>query len=900
MRMKSKHKGSTLVLTIIFIAVMFVMSVALIEAAMSSLKISKGYYAKNRAYYDAESVFERVVYYLDIVADKARKMADNYVFMESGVLNTQNPDIVDILKDYQERENQYYIQYMNGMITKTDYDNAVAAINRDYQNKVKVKFLEKFKEYMNNFFTASGLPSERPVIEFTVSGVTYKIDNWRGTSNDLYSFMKMVDFNNPDVDVEIKFDPAVDVNLHMTSTEIENPIDVKMEVIVKLLKEKTKRVLRVDFSIFPYKSSVLNFTTRTIKRSFNHILDYALFAGRNLIVINDSNLFSIKGGKVYVRGTANDVRYSNPSEYFGGILAGITQTQLDNLASYSRVNPIDSAVKSRIESIIGSSGIKSGNIRIESAPVFVGYTDSNPDRPQTINGLRDKYALYGGFIKACAPNSQIIVTDDVYCHSIVTENTADSSTITINKNAYIMDNVSMYAQNSNISISGSLIGLGTGDTPYNYNSSSSIVINEDTAKLTVGRNIVLMGVAYVDEIHRIDEHGKDKLFRMPESSSLIPNFTIYQYFNLPSADLTDLLNTLGLNGTIGGFTTADLFAPDYFKPFKVKVSPTEEVDIKLYDMDVDTVGTGTISNIERAINFVLHYLTAHVKDPDDFDTPYNMGASNINVGGGNINFNPSNPYDTSYFHYFLNANGKLYLARRVLNILNESTINSTIGTAHGGSGEFINLGTTISSSESLRAAVIDNIIDPTVEQFFKELNLVDKGLLDTTRDKFDLIDFVDFDQLLSDRLVINDDKNLIVISKNDVEEIDFGLPSWNGVPLGNIENVLIVTKGSVLLKNSSTTEKILKGNIIAGGDIVVAGNGNLKIEYSRGVSSQLMYYFNYANFSSISDRLGQLYNFFIKGIDTNDIIEIPFVTTFYENTVKTNIKVKSKRQVVND
>jgi hypothetical protein len=197
---------------------------------------------------------------------------------------------------------------MNGMISKIDYDNAVAAINHDYQKKVKVKFLEKFKEYMNNFFTASGLPSKRPVIEFTVSGATYKIDNWRGTSNDLYSFMKMVDFNNPDVDVEIKFDPAVDVNLHMTSTEIENPIDVKMEVIVKLLKEKTKRVLRVDFSIFPYKSSALNFTTRTIKRSFNHILDYTLFAGRNLIVINDSNLFSIKGGKVYVRGTANDIQ----------------------------------------------------------------------------------------------------------------------------------------------------------------------------------------------------------------------------------------------------------------------------------------------------------------------------------------------------------------------------------------------------------------------------------------------------------------------------------------------------------------------------------------------------------------------------------------------------------------
>jgi acetyltransferase-like isoleucine patch superfamily enzyme len=898
MRIKSKHKGSTLVLTIIFIAVMFVMSVALIEAAMSSLKISKGYYAKNRAYYDAESVFERIIYYLDMVADKARKMADNYIFMESGVLNTQNPDVEDILKDYQQKESQYYLQYMNGLISKTDYDNALAQINQEYQNKVREKFLEKFKEYMNNFFTNSGTFSERPAIEFTVSGTTYTIDNWRGPSNDLYLFMKMVDFNNPEVDVEIRFDPTTDINLHMLSTEIENPIDMKMEVIVNLLKEKTKRVLRADFSIFPYKSSALNFTTRTIKRSFNHILDYTVFTGRNLIVLNDSNLFKIKGGKVYVNGTANDVRYSNPSEYFGGILAGLTQTQLDNLSSGSRVNKIDSSTKDRIENILGSSVVKSGNISIEDAPVFVGYTDLNPEAPSNPVGLRDKYSLYGGFIKTCAPNSQITITDDVYCHSIVTESASDNSSITIGKNAYIMDNVSMYAQNSNINISGSLIGLGTADVPYNYNMSSSIAINEDTAKLNIGKNIVLMGVVFVDEIHRTDENGKEKLFRMPESSSLMPNFTIYQYFNLPSAELSDLLNTLGLSGSIGSFTTLDLFAPDYFKPFKVKVSPTEEVEANFYDMDVETVGGFPISSVERSINFVLHYLTAHIKDPDDFDTQYNTGSSNITVGGGNIHFDPSNPYDTSYFHYFLNANGKLYLARRIINFLNEPTINSTIGST--GTGEFVNLGQTVSSSDLLRQSIIDNVIDPTKENYFKELNLVDKGLLDNTKDKFDLFDFVDFNQIGSDRLIINDDKNLIIISKNDVEEIDFGLPSFNGIPLADIENVLIVTKGSVILKNSSTQEKTLKGNIIAGGDIIVSGNGNLTIEYSKGISSQLMYYFNYASFNSISDKLGQFYNFFIKGIDTNDIIEIPFVSTFFETTIKTNIKVKSKRQVVSD
>lgn len=885
MKIKKGFKGSTLILTIIFIAVMFVMSVGLIELAMSSLKVSKGYYAKNRAYYDAESAFERVVYYLDMVADKARQMANDYVFLDSGVLNTQHPDVADILKEYQQRESQYYIDYVNGTITKAQYDAAMDSLKQDYEKKVKEKFLSKFKEYIGNFFTNSGTVDERPRLEFTVSGFTYTIDNWKSSNNDLYSFMQMIDFNNPDVKVNIEFDPVNNMNLHTSPLEIEQPIDMTMYVGVDLLKEKTKRVLRVDFNIFPYKSGALNFTSRTIKRSFNRILDYTIFAGKNLILLNNSSWFNVKKGKVYVRGTANDVRVSNPSENFGGILAGITVEQLNNLSSGARINPIDSSTVARIQNILGTSSSVSGNINIDNADVYVGYSDTNPDALPSATFLRDKYALYGGFIKTCAQNSNITVNGNVYCHSIVTENTAQNSNISIGGNAYIMDNVSMYAKDSNINISNSLIGMSAADTPYNYNSSASIVINEDTAKLTIGRNVVLMGAAFVDEVHRIDEEGKEKLFRMPESSSLIPNFTIYQYFNLPPSDLQSLLSTLGLNEAI----TGDLFRSDYFKPYKVKVSSTEEVDVDLYDMEVATP--------DKAVNFVLHYLVANKKDPDNFDTPYNMGASNISIGGGNVNFNPSNPYDTSYFEFLLNANGKLYLGKKI-GLVDVGEIQNTIGS--GGTGEFVDLSETVTSNEAFKNAVTNNVVDPKREEFFSELNLVNKGLLDNSKDRFLLEDFVDFDALNSDRLVLYDNKNLIIISKNNIEEIDFGLPAWNGIPISGVENVLIVTKGSLILRNSDTNAKSLKGNIIAGGDIVISGNGDLTIEYSKGVSAQLMYYFNYANFDSDADKLGQLYNFFIKGIDTSDIVEIPFVTTFYESTVKTNIKVKGKRQIVSN
>lgn len=886
---KKGYKGSTLILTIIFIAVLFIISTAILELAMSSFKLSKGYYAKNRTYYDAESAFERIVYYIDMVADKARQMANSYVFLDSGSLNVSNPEVKDILEDFHNKESQYYMQLTDGGITQADYDQKMDDLKKDYEQKVTELFTKKFKLYIKNFF--DGTSSPRPALEFTVGGSTYTVDSWNGV-NSLYNFIQMIDFNNPDVKIEVK-DPTgsipngINVNYHDLPSEIDKPIDVSMYVVANLLKDNVKRVLRADFQIIPYRKTALNFSTRTIKRGFNRILDYSVFAGKNLIVVNGNNSLNIKGGKVYVRGTSNDVRVSNPSENFGGILSGINLQQIGLLKSSSRINPISDFVKNKLEYFVnnrGSSNAIGGIVNIE-ANVYAGYSDLNPSPPSGTTDLTTKYSLYGGFVKTCAPGSQINIKGDLYSHSIVTENNAQNSSISVDGSVYLMDNVSMYAQYSNIDISGSLIGLGTGDTPYNYNSCASIVINDNTAKLNIGRNIVLMGVAFVDEIHRTDESGQDKLFRMPESSSLIPNFSIYQYFNLPRDELNTILTSLGLNNNLNGYSPLDLFSSSYFKSFNVKVSPTDEVPVDLYDMDV--------SGPERAINFVLHYLTAHKKDPDDFDTEYNLG-NNITVGGGNITFNPSNIYDSSYFHYFLNANGKIYLARSILNLFNENEIENTIGSR--GDKTFVNLGSGI-SSDSLRNEIDQNIIKPKLMEFIEELNLLSKGLLDTSRDKFDLDDFVDFSAITADPLVIADGENLIVISNGNID-IDLGSSTWNGIPINNVKNVLLVAKGDIVIDNSSAgTTKELYGNIIAGGDVIVGGNGSIILNYKKSVSTELMYYFNYSNFDAISDKLSQLYNFFIKGVDTNNLVEIPFVNTFFENAVKTNIKVLSKRQI---
>ncbi|MEZ0536221.1 hypothetical protein ACAG39_03090 [Caldicellulosiruptoraceae bacterium PP1] len=858
---RTTYKGSSLIIIIIFMAVLFTLSAGIIELTVSSIRQSNSYYSKNKAYYDTESVLERIIFYLDQMAEDARKKTNDYFFTPSGALNTNNGDINDLytpkgIYNYYLTQTVAYDSYLHdGIYTQQQYDQALSNIQSWYANRIRDAFVKEYKNYIKKFFNNQ---SDSPVFEVVYNTNNISIDSW----NDLKDFLDNIEFNIPNIQISytnLSNSPS-NIDYHFGSID---PIDINLEVQVINLSDKTKRALISKINILPFKDQNLVFSQKSIKRGFNGILDYTLYSGRNIFVANGGKKLIIKGD-ILAKSTYNNVDSQYSSDKFGGLIVGLDQNTIDNL-NYADNNKIDANSQNYLNNIISSTSTVSGNIYIDGN-IYLGYPIiTYPSSSE--DWIR--YSILGGFIRTIANNSTITVTNNVYCHSIVTEETSQNSIINIGGNAYIADNLSMYAKNSKIDIGGSLIGFEDAQSDTNYNSSPSIVINEDTAQLNIARNVVLFGVAFVDNVN---DHN-NKLFRTAESSSLLPNFLIYQYFK--GVNSTEL-NNLGFTDN----DTNSIFNASYYTNYKIRdnASGTDD-NISLYDIKE--------AGPDNATSFVLHYLAAHSIDADNYDMEYNYG-DNISVGGGNISVDPNDIYNTSYFNFLFNANGKIYLSRNIY-IPNLNYIKTKLG------DKFVDLSSNINATfiNNLK----NNLIFPIKKALIDKLNLRGKGNItnDPNQVDFELNDFVDFNALSSDTLTIFDTtlKKLIIISKNDID-IDIG--SYQGLLNGlNDYSVLLVSKKNINIKNSLSGTVKLYGNIIAGGDIIFSGNGDIEINYNKQKSGELMNY--YSLDSNVLKKLGQLYNFFIKGVDFNNMIEIPFLTS-PEKVTKSNIKVIYRRQLI--
>ena len=106
----------------------------------------------------------------------------------------------------------------------------------------------------------------------------------------------------------------------------------------------------------------------------------------------------------------------------------------------------------------------------------------------------------------------------------------------------------------------------------------------------------------------------------------------------------------------------------------------------------------------------------------------------------------------------------------------------------------------------------------------------------------------------------------------------------------NNKNVLLISKGNIYFKNTNKLK--FTGNIMAVGDIIASGE-DVTINYNKDVSKNLMMYYNIGN----KDKCDKLYKFFLKGINGQDVKEIPIVNTFNTN-VKSNIRVLSRKEIV--
>lgn len=439
----------------------------------------------------------------------------------------------------------------------------------------------------------------------------YPTGNKSSLPNIDLEFYTFEDFKNSKPTEYNKLFQSVDESKFFSYPQNVNDSDkLPKETIITKVYLKDSNTLRYMITAFEFnpfdKNEGANLTKKEIKRGYNGILDYAIVTGRNLIVVNGDKTLNITGD-IYVKGTGNDNTKNYTSDTYGGILVGMNQSTLDNLQSTSRENRIENLNNEDVPKVKGKIVIN-GN-------VYAGG----------LQRIGNEDQVNSGYVRTVVSSSEITITGDLYCNSIVTDETARSSKIDV-KNVYISDNISLYGDNSQITVDGDLFSFEKADSPNNFNSSSSIIVDAEDAKLTLNGRVVLFGVAFIDEL--IDGNN---IFKTMETTAINPNYSLYNF------NYYDIYN-------------------NYFSNFKLK-------DATNYNMDMfDT--RKSEKNIGKA--FILDTL---YKSKETLDFQYNFGTNIIDVP--NIKAKASD----SYFPFFFVSNGRIYMSGNT-NITLQNNINT--------------------------------------------------------------------------------------------------------------------------------------------------------------------------------------------------------------------------------
>ncbi|GFR36636.1 polymer-forming cytoskeletal protein [Thermobrachium celere] len=566
--MIKRKNGSAMIYVILMLAVLFIVSVGVMQITLASLKQSNNFYQKNQAYYYVDSSTDKILYFIDIIGDEARNYANNYCYTPSGAPNLDNEEVKNVYENYLSNKD------------RTQYENAIRNI-----------FKREYSKYIDEFFKGQKELSREIKVGDNVVNISGYWTNWkneiiRQINNNKaevnFSLFRELNENSEEYKKIFKEDIEKDKLSNYNSNQY--PIETLI-VNVRLKDNGTQRYMITTFEFNPFKGKDFSNQNKKIQRGFNRILDYALISGRNIIVANGQNTLTVKGD-IYAKGTGNYSDENKPYDFYGGVLVGIDSNALDSIKNGASVN------RSNLEFVSS----KSGQLKVHGN-IFTGSIDENKN-------------VISGFVRTVTANSKLEVEGDVYCHSIVIDEKASGSNINI-KNAYIADNISLYSKNSNLHVQNELISYETADSQTNYNSSSSIIINDTSSKLKIGGRVVLFGVAFVDEL--IKENSP---FRTLETTAINPNFIIYNYSSEKEKYKGSFSEYLLKNN--------NSFSINLFESLKA-LPP-------------------------KAMGFILDYLYFSKVNNSEYDYNYDMGDS--------IDF--SGDFSNSYFPYFFSANGKLY------------------------------------------------------------------------------------------------------------------------------------------------------------------------------------------------------------------------------------------------
>lgn len=833
-----KKKGSALLFVVIMLSIMVAVCTGLLEISMISLKQSKNYYNKNSAYYYADNAMEKALYYIDLAADNARDEANKACFLPNGLPNLENEEI-----------NKAYNKYLNS-------ENQEEALDI-YKGEVKEIFMKEYKERIHGFFE-DGKPLE---IE-GLGSVKWAGDDGDAEPDRLKQIIEdMASDENASVKIYRYKEAPEDIKGTGNAEEYENlPLDgddsLPVETIyvsANLPKQNVTRCVVSTFEMNPFgydkKVSGVKINSARVMQGYNKALDYPLISGRNIIAVNGKNTFTVDGD-VYAMGTSNDLNANVDSTCFGGILAGMDSINFKGLRGTwddgeARINATN-----LMEEQVPMIG---GNIRIKGS----AYSGGPVKKDGSEDDLSNLY-LTGGFVKTMGEDSSIEIEGDLYCHSIVTEESSHNGTISVGKssgtgNCYIADNVSLYGRESSINIMKSLIGFETGDSDTNYNSSPSIVMDAASSRLNVGKNVVLFGSVSVDNLLSKDS---SKNFRMIETSAINPNFMAYSY----------------VNGT-------DDFAQEYSLGGRSIYMFDRNKYVQLPGEDAPR------QHPEKAVTYILDYMKKSILNPVNFDYQYNFGDGIINIPGLKLNDDPN---DTSYFPYVMIANNSAYTSRNLLGFYDSTddivslkdTINSSGHGLYPLGGDGIE-GSPYKSFDtaSLERVLRDEWLPAKKNEALTKMLFRDKGLKDANGFE----DYFSFDDLKGDIELGGSGRDYyILISKGDI--------NIDPATLRGVKNILLVSGGNIIIDCSD--DVTLTGNIIARGDILIKGK-SMELKWDKDVSKELMNIIDNAN---VNDSLS-MFRFFSKGVSEGADKEIQFAGSF-DKTVKTNIRVLNRAQLI--
>ncbi len=597
MRTIKNDKGSMYIYSILIVFVLTVLGVSLMGVVVSNLKMGVMTSDKNRAFYIADGAMEEVFWELDGIVDKA--LEDAQVWVNGDYRSTSHwNDLIDRLYAVDSEGDRKYNMSEIKKIIKEDIEQE---LEREYFRIL----LGKTEDDVD--INTATLPADNDKLG---DEITAKIKNTENMDIE-NGFSDSKNREVEDIHLESAYSGGEEPNISVkiVADASYNKLNKKVELDLEILAPNAYQEIEDEDYEVPVKLLALN-----------DIYLRALTAQGDIVTSGGEVEIN---GDIYAYGTFPDVKRPKNSQ-MGGIVSGYDIETYDFIDSNKY---LDESQKGDLKSEIDGSG----------SLVVNGYaaTKSNLQvrgKDSTITILKSKddnesHTEYSG---------------NAYCNSFIVHSTAKNSTMTVEKNIVMYDDMEINVSEGKIyagdgSSDGEIWGLIDGDPAGKGTAaladdelygdrSSSIVINNDKGSLVDANRVYLAGTGYMEVFKKDALDGKKQYYQTGESVSL--SKYSYAYMSRYSGDNVSQMTKYSdgsLEYDLVEGSNNDLnFKIGHFTGYASK-NPAEFTELDIGNIRITGIKDGALGNQD---NYVLGAVTANgaILDP------------NIKPEGGKGNF----------------------------------------------------------------------------------------------------------------------------------------------------------------------------------------------------------------------------------------------------------------------